>query len=219
MFSLLSPHLVSSFGKRQLSCRYVEYHSLSDVCPTNVARYKYIKLKTQQQIRCLSILAFSAVPRANFKIYRLYDYVSICSSSAAEPQPHPCPMILYLEGLRRCAVKCKEALRYTHLLDSLSPSFGLIYAMSISGLPLVIAYTAAIQNLLQKPQYSIQHAVTEPTPSTTWSEKDVQAIVNIGENGSSTNHQAHFAAIETAFRDLFYELLVRRCDLYTFLPG
>ena len=131
-------------------------------------------------------------------------------------------VISNLEGLRCCVLGSWDLYVSLHVhlymvLHHLSPIR--VSIMSIPSLPLVNAYAAAIQELLRKTRYSSQHKAIEPALSTRESEETIDMILKVRENYNSINHQAHYAVLETAFRDLFYGLLVSNRGSRLSLPS
>ena len=83
--------------------------------------------------------------------------------------------------------------------------------MSIANTPLVTAYTAAIQKLL-KQSHGLEHKPSiDVLLSASQLEDGSREIAEIRASQNPGNQQAHYAAIETAFRSIFSSLIVSDC--------
>lgn len=85
--------------------------------------------------------------------------------------------------------------------------------MSSAGIPSVDAYSDAIERWLRKANDIKQQAGIEPALIATDFLDEIEEIGKIRLGSGVSTQQAHYAAIETAFRDKFYELLVRGSSL------
>ena len=81
--------------------------------------------------------------------------------------------------------------------------------MPSAGLPSVDAYSDAIKRWLDKAESIKQQPNIEPALIAADFLKEVEEIGKIRHESGVSTQQAHYAAIETALRDKFYELLVR----------
>ena len=80
--------------------------------------------------------------------------------------------------------------------------------MSIGNTPLVTAYTTAIQKLLQQSR-GLEHKPSIDVLLSTSQLKDgSRDVADIRASQNPGNQQAHYAAIETAFRSIFSSLIV-----------
>ena len=82
--------------------------------------------------------------------------------------------------------------------------------MSSCQIPLVADYTSTIQELLNVARDTNQQATKEQALRLNEFQESVEKIHNIRATRNPANSQAHYAAIETAFRNIFYELLASR---------
>ena len=80
--------------------------------------------------------------------------------------------------------------------------------MSSMGITSVEEYTAAVRELLVKGHKVKPNAGIEPALTALDFEGGIENMGKIGNGTFTQNNQAHYAAIETAFRNIFYELLV-----------
>lgn len=84
--------------------------------------------------------------------------------------------------------------------------------MSVSEIGQVASYTTALQTLLGKVNHSNRQASIQSTLSPEDLMTGAEEIANSGKAYNPRNSQARYAAIETAFRNVFYKLLVRESD-------
>ena len=80
--------------------------------------------------------------------------------------------------------------------------------MSSAGLASVDAYTTAVRQLLQEAQEIKPHASIEPALTVSDFGGGIEIFRHAQTTGKAAGNQGHYAAIETAFRNIFYELLV-----------
>ena len=73
----------------------------------------------------------------------------------------------------------------------------------------VETYTGAVRSILQAAQRIKPSQTVEPALTHTDLAEDIQAALGGLEGGAPAIGQAQYAAIEAAFRDVFYELIVR----------
>ena len=78
-----------------------------------------------------------------------------------------------------------------------------------TGIASVDGYTAAVQDLLQRAREIKQHADIEPALKLSDFQGAIEGISGSAQPSVSDRTPAHYAAIETALRDIFYDLLVR----------
>lgn len=81
--------------------------------------------------------------------------------------------------------------------------------MSSLGLPSVGAYSDTIDRWLAKADNVKQQASVEPALIAADFLDEIEEIGKIRHESNGSTQQAQYAAIETALRDKFYELLVR----------
>ncbi|KAL8871270.1 MAG: hypothetical protein Q9174_002863 [Haloplaca sp. 1 TL-2023] len=79
--------------------------------------------------------------------------------------------------------------------------------MANVGLGSVDALTVALEDLLKKAEEIKPDGGIEPALTSTSFNGDVEAITKRAEGGILTNPQDHYAALETACRNIFYQLL------------
>lgn len=90
--------------------------------------------------------------------------------------------------------------------------------MSSDGIASVDTYSRAIENLLEKARQIKPHNGSEPALTAADFGGMIEEVGDLSNRFFLTNSQAHYAAIETACRNIFYDLLVRqavlqdRCD-------
>ena len=82
--------------------------------------------------------------------------------------------------------------------------------MSSYDIALVADYTSTIQELLCDARDINRQATKEQSLRLHELQEGIEKIYSIKESYNPANSQAHFAAIETAFRNIFYELLASR---------
>jgi hypothetical protein len=82
--------------------------------------------------------------------------------------------------------------------------------MSSNGIASVDTYTHAIEKLLDRARQIKPHNGSEPALTATDFGGGIEEIGKLSNNSFITNSQAHYAAIETACRNIFYNLLVRQ---------
>lgn len=85
--------------------------------------------------------------------------------------------------------------------------------MSISEIGHVASYTTALHTLLERVNHPNRQATIQPALSPEELTTGAEEIVNSGKAYNPRNPQGRYAAIETAFRNVFYKLLVRESDL------
>ena len=81
--------------------------------------------------------------------------------------------------------------------------------MSSNGIASVDAYSHAIEKLLVRARQIKPHNGAEPALTAADFGGIIEEIGELSNKYSVANSQAHYAAIETAFRNIFYDLLVR----------
>ena len=81
---------------------------------------------------------------------------------------------------------------------------------SRTGIASVDEYAAAVQDLLRRAREVKQDADIEPALNLSDLGGAIEAIGDLSQTLGFPNIQAHNAAIETAVRDAFYDLLVRK---------
>ena len=82
--------------------------------------------------------------------------------------------------------------------------------MASTGSPSVETYARSIQVWLKKAKHVKHESSIEPALPISEFDEQVQDIASIRSHGSVNSQQAHYAAIETAIRNIFYDILV--CD-------
>ena len=88
--------------------------------------------------------------------------------------------------------------------------------MSSAGISSVERYTAFIRELLRKAQAVKPNADIEPALEASDFGEGIAQIIWVSDGSVTKSNQAHYAAIETAFRNIFYESLVSHHKLYKF---
>lgn len=83
--------------------------------------------------------------------------------------------------------------------------------MSSDGISSVDTYSRAIEKLLEKARQIKPHNGSEPALVATDFGGLIEEVGELSNKCFITNSQAHYAAIETACRNIFYDLLVRSC--------
>ena len=86
--------------------------------------------------------------------------------------------------------------------------------MSSDGISSVEAYTAALRKLLSRAKSVKASGGIEPALTASDFEDGIEELAKLLENGTTAYNQTHFAAIETACRNLFYDLLVWHISLF-----
>lgn len=81
--------------------------------------------------------------------------------------------------------------------------------MSSHGIASVDTYSAAMKNLLDRARCLKMEPGIEPPLSASDFAGEVEEIGKLSGGSFIANSQAHYAAIETACRNIFYDLLVR----------
>ena len=81
--------------------------------------------------------------------------------------------------------------------------------MSGDGIASVQTYSVAIKNLLDKAREVKVSPGIEPALNASDFAGDIEEIGKLSNGSFLANSQAHYAAIETACRNIFYDLLVR----------
>lgn len=81
--------------------------------------------------------------------------------------------------------------------------------MSSNGIASVDSYSRAIEKLLDRARQIKPQNGSEPALIATDFGGIIEEIGKLSNNSFITNNQAHYAAIETACRNTFYDLLVR----------
>ena len=82
--------------------------------------------------------------------------------------------------------------------------------MSSDGIASVQTYSVAISNLLDKARNVKVNSSIEPALNASDFTGGIEDIRKLSNGSFLSNGQAHYAAIETACRNIFYDLLVRR---------
>ena len=82
--------------------------------------------------------------------------------------------------------------------------------MSSVGISSVEAYTTELRKLLARTNNVKANGGIEPALMASDFEGGIGDIGKLSAHGLNSNIQAHYAAIETACRDIFYDLLVRQ---------
>ena len=80
--------------------------------------------------------------------------------------------------------------------------------MSSVGISSVDAYTTELRKQLTKAKLIKANSGIEPPLIPQDFEGGIEDIGKLCEHGFTVNNQAHYAAIETACRNIFYDLLV-----------
>ena len=80
--------------------------------------------------------------------------------------------------------------------------------MSSNGVTSVDTYTAAIVELLDRARVVKTDACIEPALTASDFGGGIEEIGRLSNDSFVANSQAHYAAIETACRNIFYDLLV-----------
>lgn len=80
--------------------------------------------------------------------------------------------------------------------------------MSSNGVTSVDTYTAAIVELLDRARVVKTDARIEPALTVSDFGGGIEEIGRLSNDSFVANNQAHYAAIETACRNIFYDLLV-----------
>ena len=86
--------------------------------------------------------------------------------------------------------------------------------MSIARTPLVTAYTKAIQKLLKKSHNLVYKPGIDVGISASQLEEGSRDVGEIRASQNPENQQAHYAAIETAFRSIFSNLIVSNSESF-----
>lgn len=81
--------------------------------------------------------------------------------------------------------------------------------MSSNGIASVDNYTCAIENLLDRARQIKPRSDPEPALTAADFGGSIEEIEKLSNNSFIASNQAHYAAIETACRNIFYNLLVR----------
>lgn len=81
--------------------------------------------------------------------------------------------------------------------------------MSSYGIVSVETYTVALEKLMGRARQIKQNTYNEPALVAADLAGGIQEIEKLSGCSFVTNNQAHYAAIETACRNIFYNLLVR----------
>lgn len=80
--------------------------------------------------------------------------------------------------------------------------------MSSVGISSVEKYTACIRELLRRAQAVKPNGDIEPALVASDFEDGIAQLSSVVDGSITKSNQAHYAAIETAFRNIFYESLV-----------
>lgn len=80
--------------------------------------------------------------------------------------------------------------------------------MSSDGIASVDTYNIALKDLLKRARHVKPGSGIEPALSASDFDGGIEAIGKLSEKSFIANNQAHYAAIETACRNIFYDLLV-----------
>lgn len=80
--------------------------------------------------------------------------------------------------------------------------------MSSAGIFSVEKYTSSIRELLRRAQAVKPNGNIEPALVASDFEDGIAQLSRVVDGSMTKSNQAHFAAIETAFRNIFYESLV-----------
>ena len=78
-----------------------------------------------------------------------------------------------------------------------------------TGIASVDGYTTAVQDLLQRAREVKQHSDIEPALKLSDFQGAIETTSGSPQPSVSDKTPAHYAAIETALRDIFYDILVR----------
>ena len=81
-------------------------------------------------------------------------------------------------------------------------------AMSSAGISSVDALTASLREFLERSNKLKPDGGIEPALTSTSFSGNVETIIRGAEGGITANAQDHYAALETACRNIFYDLLV-----------
>lgn len=81
--------------------------------------------------------------------------------------------------------------------------------MSSDGIASVHTYSVAIENLLERARNVKVNPSIEPALNASDFAGDIEEFGKLSNGSFLANNQAHYAAIETACRNIFYDLLVR----------
>ncbi len=81
--------------------------------------------------------------------------------------------------------------------------------MSSAGISSVDTLTASLRKLLERSNELKPNGGIEPALTSTSFNGDLETIIRRAEGGITANAQDHYAALETACRNIFYDLLVR----------
>ena len=81
--------------------------------------------------------------------------------------------------------------------------------MSSDGIASVDTYSRAIERLLDRARQIKPQNGSEPALTATDFGGIIEEVAELSNKSFITNSQAHYAAIETACRNIFYDLLVR----------
>lgn len=85
--------------------------------------------------------------------------------------------------------------------------------MSSDGITSVDTYTIAIAKLLDRARIVKPNTHIEPTLNASDFGGIIEEIGTLSNGSFISNNQAHYAAIETACRNIFYDLLVSHCSI------
>lgn len=88
--------------------------------------------------------------------------------------------------------------------------------MSSDGIASVQTYSVAIKSLLDRARNVKVNPGIEPALNALDFAGDIEDIGKLSNGSFLANNQAHYAAIETACRNIFYDLLVSG---FSFLPA
>jgi hypothetical protein len=80
--------------------------------------------------------------------------------------------------------------------------------MSSLGISVVEAYTTELRKLLTRAKTVKANGEIEPALTIADFEGGIEDLRKLSESGITANNQTHYAAIETACRNKFYDLLV-----------
>ncbi len=80
--------------------------------------------------------------------------------------------------------------------------------MSSTGISSVDRLTASLRNLLERSNELKPDGGIEPALTSTNFGGDLETVIRRAEGGVTVNAQDHYAALETACRNIFYDLLV-----------
>lgn len=90
-----------------------------------------------------------------------------------------------------------------------------LFSMSSDGIASVHSCSVAIKNLLDRARDVKVNPSIEPALNASDLAEGIEEIGKLSNGSFIANSQAHYAAIETACRNIFYDLLVRT---FLFLP-